>query len=148
MGRIRTLNGIPNEVTQKYLSTFSYGEASYTAHWIWKRMNTLGIDEAEIDIFNESTTPQELKDSPITYQLSMLCLFIEKLLKNYKFESDFINNGIIKITINNRGEDFGNVEFLCVLMTKDNRQIIGKIHKHGTYPIADSLFEKALSNLN
>lgn len=147
MGRVKTLNGIPNEVVQKYLSTLMYYDKGYMADWIWKKMNELKISEAEIDLFNETTNPTELKTKPIIAYLFELRELIQKQLKIKNFESDYFRKGSLKITIDKIGEPFGIVSIQCILVNIDNRQFVGNVYQERTYPIADSLFEKIIGKI-
>jgi len=147
MGRIRTLNGIPNELVQKYLSTLMYYDKGYMADWIWKKMNELKITTAEIDLFNETTNPTELKTKPIVAYLYELRELIKKQLIIKKFDSDYLNKGSFKISIDKLGEPYGIVTIQCVLENKENRQFHGKTYQERTYPIADSFFEKIIKGI-
>jgi len=144
MGRVRTLNGIPNEVVVKYLSKLEYGESGYMVHWLWKIMNDLHISKAEIDIFAETTVPEELPSKPILIYLESLRRLISKQLVNYKFNEDYIAQGVLKIAAEKMGEPFGVILIHCILITRENKQIKGKVFELGTYPIADSLFDKVM----
>ena len=144
MGRVRSLNSIPNEIVQKYLSTTIHYDKGYMPDWLWKKMNELGIEEAEIDLFKETISPIELKSKPVIYYLPELRKLIKKQLITKGFKEDYINYGIFKISIHNMGNPYGVVTIQCVLKSTDNKNFYGKIYKQRTYPIADSFFDKII----
>jgi hypothetical protein len=147
MTRIRSINSLPNEVTQKYISTLMYYDKGYMMDWISKSINELSIDSAEIDLFKESSRPTDFITNPIKVYFKELRNHIEKRLVQNGFESDYINQGVFKIHISELDQAFGNVSIQCLLTTKENRTLTGKVYSEKTYPIADSFFERIMKKI-
>lgn len=147
MTRIRSLNGLPNEVTQKYISTLMYFDKGYMMDWIWKSLKDLKIDSTEIDLFTESSKPTNFISKPIKVYIKDLRSLIEKKLVQSGFEKEYINQGIFKIHISEFDKTFGSVSIQCVLTTKENRELKGKVYSEKTYPIADSFFDRIMKRI-
>ena len=147
MTRIRSINGLPNEVTQKYISTLMYYDKGYMMDWIWKSLKELSIDYAEINLFTESSKPTDFITKPIKVYFNELRNHIEKRLVQNGFESDYISQGVLKIHISQLDQAFGSVSIQCLLTTKENRTIRGKVYSEKTYPIAESYFERIMKKI-
>ncbi len=147
MSRIRSINGLPNEVTQKYISTLMYFDKGYMMDWISKSLKELNIDFAEIDLFTESSRPNDFITKPIKVYFKELRSHIKKRLVQNGFESDYINQGVFKIHISEFDQAFGNVSIQCLLTTKENRMLTGKVYSEKTYPIADSFLERIMKKI-
>jgi len=147
MTRIRSINGLPNEVTQKYISTLMYFDKGYMMDWISKSLKELNVDSAEIDLFTESSRPADFITKPIKVYFNDLRNHIEKRLVQNGFESDYINQGVFKVHISELDQAFGTVSIQCLLTTKENRAVTGKVYSEKTYPIAESFFERIMKKI-
>ena len=147
MARIRSLNGLPNEITQMYLSTLRYYDKGYMMDWIAKRLMELKINSVELDLYSESSTPINFISNPIKYYFKELRKHITKTLVSNGFDDKYISQGIFKIHISNIDHAFGKVSIQCILTNIDNHKFVGKVYSEKTYPIAESLFEKIIKKL-
>lgn len=144
MTKIRSINGLPNEVTQKYISTLMYYDKGYMMDWIWKSLKELKINTAEINLYTECSEPPDFITKPIKAYFNKLRNHIEKRLVQNGFDRNFINQGVFKIHISEIDKAFGSVSIQCILSTQENRTITGKVYSEKTYPIADSFFERIM----
>ena len=147
MARIKSLNGLPNEIVQKYISTMMYYDKGYMPDWINKRLKELNISNAEIDILNGTSVPSEFIIEPIIYYFPKLRDHMQRRLIQFGFESNYITQGIFKINITNMDAAFSSISIQCILTTKEGRNIIGKNYRERTYPIADSFLNKLIKTL-
>ena len=128
MVKKKNLNGLPNNLIQQYFSTvFYYGEG-YMADWILNAANEKNVSDVQIDIINQTVTPQDLQIRPITAQLSSLQRTIKNELANNGFSVDFIVKAKFEIYISpeSRIQKF----FSCLATLEDKD---GKVYKSKPY---------------
>ena len=146
-GRRRNLNGLPNSLVQKYLSTLMYYNKGYMACWIWKRAAEKGIVELEIDIINETTNPAEMKSKAIVAYLDQLRETISQTLLSNDFDSDFITKAKFKIWISKQDAALNQISCQGIVEDVEGRIYEGKVYREKAYPITDSLFEKIFKKI-
>lgn len=145
MGGSRDLNGLPNELTQKYLSSLLYFKHGYMGDWLWTRMNELGLEEAQLDILDESTAPSHLRIKPVVVYFPDIKETIQKKLNSHDFESDHIVHASFHIAITNLGGEHGDVNLRCEIQTKEDQKYTGDLYTYPATPIASEHVQRFVS---
>jgi hypothetical protein len=148
MTRIRSIYGLPNEVTQKYINTLMYFDKGHMMDWIWKSLQELEIDSSDINFFKESSEPPDFLPPQIKAYFKELREHIEKGLIQNGFERDFIIDGVFQIQASPIDQSFGKISIQCFLTTGDFKILKGKVHTEKVSPISNSLFERILKTKN
>lgn len=99
MGKKRNLNGLPNNLVQRYFSTLFYWRTGYMPDWIWYAAQEKSIVNIEIDILNGTVYPEEMQFNAITAQLPKLAETITNTLDSNGFNKEFIVEAKIYIII-------------------------------------------------
>ena len=108
--------------------------------WIWKSLKELDISSAEINLFTELSEPTQFISNPIKVYFKELRTLIERRLVEKGFEKEYITEGIFKIDVSQFDRAFGKVSIQCILTTRENRTLAGKVYSESTYPIAEFIF--------
>jgi hypothetical protein len=148
MARIRDLNGLPNEVVQRYISTSMFYSKGYMPDWIAKRLKELNVNSAELDIFKHSSSPQAFITKPMSVYFDDLKNQIEVRLLNSGFETNYINQARFKIHVSKIDKAFGEISIQCVLIGLDNRSFRSKIYNESFYPIPESLLRRIIKKFS
>jgi hypothetical protein len=99
MPKRRTLNGIPGNLAQSYLSTLGYYDGGYMADWINYIARENNLSEIEIDIITEKIEPKEANIKALKSGLKKLNGILTKELTIKGYEKSFIKKAKMKFEI-------------------------------------------------
>lgn len=100
-----------------------------------------GVFELEIDIFNETTNPPEIKSKPIIAYLGQLRETLFRTLLSNNFDSDFITKAKFKIWINKQGLELNQILCQGIIEDENGKIYEGKVYKETAYPIENSILK-------
>ena len=102
MSKTDKIRGLPHDLLMSYLGTVNYFHCGYMIDWLLSVSYYSHCSEIEIDIINESVTPEHARIKPLIVYLPYLKSTISKFLLSNKFDLDFITKGVLIFKIENQ----------------------------------------------
>ena len=131
MARLRTLKGLPFNLAHSYFSCPNYYKKGYMSDWIVNSSLELNINYLEIDIINETVSPNELQIKPLQVYLVYAKNIIKKYLSSNGFDEDFIKVAKLEVKVKEGRVIICN----CVIKTMTDRVFRSKDYVEQSYEI-------------
>jgi len=138
MGKRRNLNGLPNSLTQRFMSTLFYFDGGYMPDWIWETGMKYKTRKFKINILTNTFEPSEIQCPPIQHRLANLRTDISNTLSRERFDSDFIKEAYFIVELPEQYSTLRMISCQAILHDSDDRKFIGKIYLENSYGLGQT----------
>ena len=134
MPKRKNLNGLPHNLTKSYFGTKRYYKCGYMTDWLINAATKLQLNEATIDILNQTIDPIELNLYPLKANLKDLPIIINKELKANGFPEDFVIEAKIRVEFLNHNAHSQTIHCFPTLTDREG-------HKYESGRIIEDAYE-------
>jgi hypothetical protein len=99
MSKTNSLNGLPNNLAKSFLGTLSYYKGGYMADWLVYVSKEEGVTSIELDVLNETISPEIDLKKPLLVHLNRLKNIISTELLNHGFDKSHIVKATLRFEI-------------------------------------------------
>lgn len=139
MGKIRNLNGLPNNLAKSYLSTLYYYDGGYMGDWIYYLAIKYDCKEIVIDILNKSIEPKVTEVKPLILFIDYQQEIIEREVSTNGFGQGFIRKAELRFQIQPEETNPDPVVCCYPRLEDDNGRVYTSEH-----PIIERVYPKEL----
>ena len=122
MEQNKSVQNLPNLLTEQYFSNGFFYEKGTMADWIWNKASEKEESEVVIDILKATVKPSTIAIKPIVIQLPKLKNTILTRLKNGGMPSDFISEATFQIQLY---EKTNTLKCIAILTDTNGKRYLG-----------------------